>query len=233
MKRKGKIAFNRIPADWKYDLSMEGIRSAADDFILPYCQNSGLGALKLLEINPSEGYLKYFCDTGSIKFYAAESKNTSREICQRLGYTLLDKEPGLIDLSLIEDNFDILVLNHFLESHPNPSLVMKEVHRLLKEDGIAILKIRTYPFFIANLINFTINIFPKSSLRPHYFSLRSLKKLLQRFEIKDIRGFRLFPFYVSTRLEDNFQYYYINTWWGKKFASLTPEVNIVLQKRNA
>jgi len=68
------------------------------------------------------------------------------------------------------------------------------------------------------------------------FSLASLRAELaavygERYHIVDLRGLRLISARKRATWEDHEGFYRFNVAWGRRFPALTPEVNVILEKR--
>ena len=232
---KTEKAFGKIPAYCKYELFMERYRSAAE-FISDFHRNRA--KLKLLDVGSGEGYLKFFCDFGQIDWHGIEIWEERFKICQELGYQMhrcnLDTEPLPFD----NESFDVVVGSHVLEHLANRSFCLQEMGRVLKTGGMLILGVPIKPIILSHLVRFVYRFKPKGNGNTMYaFDIRSIKKLLTHslstyggFEIMDIRGFRLISARRITNWENSEGFYKFNTWFGKHFPGLTPEVNLVIRK---
>ena len=88
---------------------------------------------------------------------------------------------------------------------------------------------------ISNLLNF---IYSSRTIKrgetAYNFNLYSLKKFLLNSlpdaQIIDVRGFRILSARKTRGWENNFKFYQFNTYIGRKFPSITPEVKVAILK---
>lgn len=228
---KSQLAFGKILSYRKYELFMERYRSAADDFIIPHVEKLPDNKARLLDIGSREGYLKYFCDNGKIDFHGIEINPRRREVCERLGYQMSSFDIERHIFPFETNSFDIVVASHVLEHLYQPEDTMKEILRVLRPGGIAIIGVPMHSCFIASILKLKEKIRPAALYDHHqFFCMKTLKKFFQNYEVIDIRGFRLISSRKRFGWEDNFSFYTWNTWFGKKYPSLTAEVNVVIRK---
>lgn len=92
--------------------------------------------IKLLHIAPEPNLSKYLMAHTNVEYTAGDKR------CN--GYTYPDyvRNIDIMDLHDIPDNtYDVLVCNHVLEHVPDDIVAMKELRRVIKPDGIAILQV--------------------------------------------------------------------------------------------
>ncbi len=147
---------------------------------------------------------------------------------------------GNIDVGLpyADDTFDIVVASHVLEHVDYPETGIRELHRVLKPGGMAIVGVPIYDP-VLRLLRLAIGPLMDGYFRlrkghdvGHHtiFTLGSLKRLMKDFEIEDVRGFRMGRGQVLISLEDSRLLYDLNIWWGRTFPALSPEVNVIGRK---
>jgi SAM-dependent methyltransferase len=147
---------------------------------------------------------------------------------------------GNLDVGLpyAEDTFDIVVASHVLEHIDKPEKGIMELHRVLKPGGIIIVGVPIYDP-VLRLVRLAIGPLMDGYFRlrkgqdtGHHtiFTLGSLKKLMKDFKIEDVKGFRMGRGQLLISLEDSRLLYDLNTWWGRTFPALSPEVNVVCRK---
>lgn len=84
-------------------------------------------------------------------------------------------------------HFDIITLWHTLEHVPDPKATLKEIHRILKEDGILVIAVPNLHNFITNILYFLakgkrLKLFSPQSKEWHFFhfSITTLSALLEK-----------------------------------------------------
>jgi SAM-dependent methyltransferase len=234
-KEKTEVAFGKIPAYCKYELFMERYRSASE-FIQR--AHADVSKLKLLDVGSGNGYLKYFCDFGNIEWHGIEIWEERLKDCERLGYHMhrcdIENEP----LPFEDNYFNIVVASHVIEHLNNRNFALQEMYRVLKSFGLLIVGTPIKPIFISNVLNFLYSLRNiHKGETAHNFNLYSLKRFLAdnlpTAQIIDIRGFRIISARKTRDWENNFKFYTFNTYIGKKFPAITPEVNVVMIKNGA
>jgi SAM-dependent methyltransferase len=231
---KTELAFGKIPAYCKYELFMERYRSASE-FIKQ--AHEGKASIKLLDVGCGEGYLKYFCDFGKIDWTGIEIWKERVETCKKLGYKIFETDIDREKFPFPDSSFDVLVASHVLEHLHDRAAVVKEMFRVLKPGGTLIVAVPIKPVIINTLLTFFWNLSAKAKGETVFaYNLYSFKDFLKisldgNFDFVDVRGFRLISSKRYFNWENNLGFYKFNTWWGKTFPSLSPEVNAVLRKK--
>lgn len=231
-KEKTELAFGKIPAYCKYELFMERYRSAAEFIKIAH---ANINSLKLLDVGSGNGYLKYFCDFGNIEWHGIEIWEERYRDCQRLGYHMHWCDIDSENLPFDHAAFDVVVASHVIEHLTNRDFALQEMYRVLKNGGLLIIGTPIKPILISSLLNYiySFRIINKGETA-YNFNLNSLKKFLLNnlptAQIIDTRGFRVISARKTRDWENHLNFYKFNTYIGKKFPSLTPEVNVVLLK---
>lgn len=234
-KEKTEVAFGKIPAYCKYELFMERYRSAAE-FIQR--AHANLLKLKMLDVGSGNGYLKYFCDFGDIEWHGIEIWEERYLDCESLGYHMHRCDIENEKLPFDNNSFDVVVASHVLEHLHNRKFALQEMYRVLKPFGLFIVGTPIKPIIISNILNLLYswrNIHKGETA--HNFDLYSLKRFLTdnlpTAQIIDIRGFRIISARKTRDWENNIRFYSFNTYIGKQFPAITPEVNVVMIKNGA
>jgi SAM-dependent methyltransferase len=231
-KEKTELAFGKIPAYCKYELFMERYRSAAEFIRRAHAE---VPHLKLLDVGSGNGYLKYFCDFGCIEWHGIEIWEERYKDCERLGYHMHRCDIENEKLPFDNNYFDIVVASHVLEHLRNRNFALQEMYRVLKPSGLLIVGTPIKPIIISSIMNYMYSWrHIHKGETAHNFNLYSLKKFLYSnlptAQIIDIRGFRIISARKTRDWENNFKFYTVNTYLGKKFPAITPEVNVVMIK---
>jgi SAM-dependent methyltransferase len=93
--------------------------------------------LKILDIGCGDaGFLKYLkTKNNNYELYGVEPT-----LHKGVSYNEINVyNSGLIECSFKEKNFDVITMFHSIEHIPNPDKIIKEIHKILKDDGILIL----------------------------------------------------------------------------------------------
>jgi SAM-dependent methyltransferase len=232
---KTEMAFGKIPAYCKYELFMERYRSASD-FIKEY--HKGKDKINILDVGCGEGYLKYFCDFGKIEWHGVEIWKERFELCKTLGYNMHPVDVDTQKMPFADGEFDVVVGSHVLEHLKNRKFVVEEIYRVVKIGGIIILAVPVKPPLINIFLNFFWGLSAKAKGETvHAFTLYTFKKFLEttldkKFNLIDVRGFRFISARKRFNWENSIHFYKANTWFGRTFPALTPEINVVLLKKS-
>ena len=97
----------------------------------------------------------------------------AREMCRKRGFQVMDRVEDIQDGS-----FDVVVCRHVLEHVPYPAETLRDIHRVLKDDGHLILILPKEPHSMYGLEPDRVNY------HLHCWNFRSLNNLL------DFAGFR-------------------------------------------
>lgn len=231
-KEKTELAFGKIPAYCKYELFMERYRSAAEFIRLAH---ENVMKMTLLDVGSGNGYLKYFCDFGNIEWHGIEIWVERFKDCERLGYQMHWCDIDNDRLPLQDQSCDVVVASHVLEHLQNRGFALQEMYRVLKTGGLLIVGTPIKPVIVSSLMNYiySYRLINKGETA-HNFDLYSLKNFLTRnlpgAQIIDIRGFRLISARKTRDWENHLGFYKFNTFIGKTWPAITPEVNVVLMK---
>ena len=147
---------------------------------------------------------------------------------------------GNLDVGLpyADEKFDMVVASHVLEHIDKPETGIRELYRVLKPGGIIIVGVPIYDpmlrlarLVIGPIMDLYCRLRKGHAVGHHtIFTLGSLKKLMKDFKIVDVKGFRMGRGQLLISLEDSRLLYDLNTWWGRTFPALSPEVNVVGRK---
>jgi SAM-dependent methyltransferase len=244
--RLDRLAFGRIPAYRRYELFFERYRAAAE-FLAP--RPAALGAFpggrarSVLDIGCGEGFLKRFVDAADIEWHGTEVNPRRAELCAALGYTMGEADPTAQRLGYPDARFDAVAACHVLEHLDDPVRVLAEIDRVLRPGGLLFIAV---PIKVAPL-HALLNLYYRAKLgmvrgeTTQAYSLGTFRELLARaliqsekgtrYRIVDLRGLRLISGRKRATWEDHEGFYRFNVAWGRRFPALTPEVNVILEKR--
>lgn len=92
--------------------------------------------IKLLHIAPESNLSKYLMKHPNVEYTAGDKR------CEGYLYPDYVRDIDIMDLHDIADNtYDVVICNHVLEHVPDDIVAMKELRRIIKPDGIAILQV--------------------------------------------------------------------------------------------
>lgn len=96
----------------------------------------------------------------------------------------LDVRQCLLEQAGFEDSsFDVITMNATLEHVPNPSDIMKDLRRLIRNDGYILINVPVIPFYL-NLIKAKWRMFIPGHM--YFFSDSSLEALMKKHDFKII-----------------------------------------------
>jgi SAM-dependent methyltransferase len=236
-RRLDRLAFGRVPAFRSYELFMERYRAAAE-FLAPRDPDCESPRRAILDVGAGEGYLRYFLDAPDLDWHGIELNPRRRRLCEHLGYRMTALDIARERFPYADASFDLVAASHVLEHLVDRDHALGEIDRVLKPGGLLFLAVpvKLPPF--ATLLNAYYAM--KSRVRPaetaHAYSLRSLKRWLrgrlgERYATRDLRGLRLISARRRADWEEHEGFWRFNVWWGRTFPALTPEVNVILEKR--
>lgn len=92
--------------------------------------------VKFLHIAPESNLSKYLMTHPNVEYMAGDKR------CEGYSYPEYVRDVDIMDLHDIFDNtYDVVVCNHVLEHVPDDIVAMKELRRVLKHDGFAVLQV--------------------------------------------------------------------------------------------
>ncbi|MFH1826209.1 MAG: class I SAM-dependent methyltransferase [bacterium] len=158
---------------------------------------------KILDVGCGNGDFLKLCQTRGFAVSGVETAAAAAELAKKTNK--IDVFTGeLPQANFPSDNFDAVTLFHVLEHLPEPALILKEVHRILKNHGLLIIQlpnIDSWQFKIFKQRWFGLQI----PYHLYHFSPETLKQLLKKAGFKNIKinhfSFRCNPMlFVSSLL---------------------------------
>jgi SAM-dependent methyltransferase len=122
--RNGKTEPNALKQAAAYLLSFVTAKG-----VIPY-----RGSGKILDVGCGGGGYLYRLKQWGWNTYGVEPSETGAKQAQSLGLTV--KQGSLTDARFESEFFDVIRLSNVVEHLPNPKTVFREIHRILKPDGI-------------------------------------------------------------------------------------------------
>ena len=233
-KIKDQLAFGVIPAYRKYQLRLERYRSASEivKSKISLDENS-----KILDVGCGEGSMSYFLKDVNPQWTGVEVWKERAELCRSLGYDVHELDLNKTDFPFEDNQYEVVFASHVLEHLARLDLAVQEMARVLKPGGLLMIAtpIKLPP--VPALINlYYANNDNDLGATQQAFSLWSLKGRIRKilgsdFELVDCRGFRILSSRRRFNLEDQLWFYRTNTWIGRNFPAITPEVNLFFRKK--
>lgn len=245
-----RLAFGRVPAYRQYELFFERYRAAAE-FLDP--RPSALGAWpggrprRILDVGCGEGFLKRFVTAPDLEWHGTEVIARRAELCAALGYAIGSVDPATQHLPYPDAHFDAVAACHVLEHLDQRERVLAELDRVLAPGGLLFIAvpIKLPPLHWLLNLYYTAKIGMVRGETTQAYSLGSFRAELERafavsahpqgcgarYRIVDLRGLRLISARKRVAWEDHEGFYRFNIAWGRRFPALTPEVNVVMEKR--
>ncbi|MFC1621902.1 class I SAM-dependent methyltransferase [Patescibacteria group bacterium] len=168
---------------------------------------------KLLDVGCGDGKVLELFDNGNWKLYGIEPYGKPKNARATIHHVPFE------NTKLPDDTFDVITLWHVFEHIINPNLVLRELNRILKKNGLLFLSIPNVESFSAKLFkNNWFALYPPVHI--FHYSIDTIAKVLEKsgFEVKKVDKFswEYTPFVIlqsllnSTGLfETNFLYKYL------------------------
>jgi SAM-dependent methyltransferase len=236
-RRLDRLAFGRVPAFRAYELFMERYRAAAE-FLDPRPAACATPRRAILDVGAGEGLLKYFLLAPDLDWHGVELNPRRRRLCESLGYRMVALDVARERLPYIDASFDLVAASHVLEHLVDRDFALGEFDRVLKPGGLLFLAVPVKLAPFAALLNayYALKYRALPTETAHAYSLGSLTSWLDealgdRYAVRDLRGLRLVSARRRASWEEHEGFWRFNVWWGRRFPALTPEVNVILEKR--
>lgn len=147
----------------------------SDLYIISYFKNMPRG--KLLDVGCGCGALLKLLKDDGWETHGVDISSYATKKVEEIGLDVFTGE--LIEAGFLDKYFDIVILHHSLEHIYDPAEVLREVFRILKDNGILIIGVPNIKSIEARI--FRQNWFPIEAPRHLYhFSLRTLDLLLNK-----------------------------------------------------
>ncbi len=232
-KRPDELAFGIEPSFRRYEL-----RLARYQEMLPVVSEVARrvkAPLRILDIGSGTGESKRFIDSLGVQteWTGVEISPPRVEACRRCGYAEMVTDVDLEKDALPRprEAFDVVIASHVLEHLENAETALGDWYRLVRPGGALIIGVPMHLGVVAWLATLRYRLFGR---RPfghcHFFSARSLDRMLAGYPVASIAGFRVFSARKALPLEDFEWFYRASGWIGRRLPGLTAEVNVVLSK---
>jgi SAM-dependent methyltransferase len=235
-RRLDRLAFGRIPAFRTYELFMERYRATAELFN-PRPTDCKTERRAILDLGSGEGLLKYFVTAPDLDWHGIEQSAKRRRLCAWLGYTMVDVDIARERFPYPDASFDLVAASHVLEHLVDRDHCLREIDRVLKPGGLVFIAVPVKVPPLDAVLNayYALKTRALAAETAHAFSAWSLRSWVKevlgdRYKVRDLRGLRLISARRRANWEESETFYRFNTWWGRRFPALTPEVNLILQK---
>lgn len=132
---------------------------------------------KVLDVGCGYGELLKLLKEDGWKSYGVDTSSTAAKKAREMGLDVFTGE--LIDAGFLDKYFDVVILHHSLEHMHDPTEVLREVHRILKDNGVLIISVPNIDSIEAKI--FQKNWFAIEAPRHLYhFSIHTLDLLLNK-----------------------------------------------------
>jgi SAM-dependent methyltransferase len=231
------LAFGAELSSCRYRLTLARYASIAE-FLKQEIAERGPN-LRLLDAACGQGRLILYGPFPGVRFVGLDASRSSLADARKRGYSEVVEGNVARPLPFPEQSFDVVVLSHILEHLAKPENLVSEAYRILRPGGLLVVGVPICLWWTRLL---RIHLLPRvmPSKRPEvlaarfghvqFFTLPSLKHLLRKFLLEDIRGFRFFSAGRYLPLENWRWYYRLNQLWGKACPRFTSEVNVIARK---
>jgi len=232
-KREDQLAFGIVPAFRRYELyyaRFHEMRRALEPL-----QKSLGRPLRILDVGSGIGDAHRFTADlcPGAEWVGIEIDPLRARKCRDLGYAQVVEDVDLErdPLPFPEGRFDVVIASHVLEHLENAKEALADWHRVLAPGGVLLLGVPMHLGFIAALARLRYRLFGRRPRRHcQFFSLRTLRRFLSGYLVRDLWGFRILSARRQLPLEDFEWFYRASLWLGRRFPGLTQEVNVVLEK---
>ena len=189
-----------------------------------------------------DGALKYFLnDYPNIEWQGIDFEDRRIEQCEKLGYKMMQLDVDQNPLPFPDESFDVVNASHVIEHLQNMTKALQEIERVTKPGGIIIIGVPTKLFPLSYLRGWLYRHEFKTGKRKRGQHCQAFdvvswyflqKKYMPKTKLVDMRGFRFITARKVLPFEDYKWFYYFYTTLGKLLFLMTPEVNIVLKKKD-
>jgi SAM-dependent methyltransferase len=133
-------------------------------------------------------------------------------------------------LEFADSSVDVVVCEQLLEHLEYPEKCIAEIKRVLKEDGLFVCGVPTFPEPIAKFRRWRVGRYGLGgSEHIQTYSLAAIRKALaDDFDEVGVRGFRIISGGVLRWLENHFWWYRFNRWLGSVLPRLCIEIQLLM-----
>jgi 2-polyprenyl-3-methyl-5-hydroxy-6-metoxy-1,4-benzoquinol methylase len=196
----------------------------------------GVGAgvlMKYTEIHPGSEYVRY----EAVDIYPDGIEAIYKH--DQWKHHRVDLNHGMSGITA--NSFDVVICDHLMEHLENYRLVMSDLSKVLRPDGLLVVGVPIFPpgaHLIRRHIVPAIRRLFKIKADEHHPQtwskrdlIRDLKKACPDIDILVCRGFRIASGGIITPLERYRWWWQFNRWLGRLLPSLCIEVQVIARKR--
>jgi len=195
----------------------------------------GIGSgdlMKYAEAHPGSEYIRY----EAVDIYPHGVESVYKH--DKWKHHRIDLNNGMKEIAA--NSFDVVSCDHILEHLQNYRLVMSDLSRVLRPNGLLVVGLPVFPFGLhwirKHIVPVTDRLFNVKEGRHHQAWSKSslvqdLKEACPDIDILVCRGFRIASGGILKPLEHRRWWWQFNRWLGANVPSLCIEVQVIARKR--
>ena len=240
--KRGYLAFGVEPSTRKYRLRLARYKSLAEIIAARVRRRPRDAAnVRLLDIGCGNGRtLRYLQAEGvadRVDLHGVEL--SERRIAGMYGrrHWRLVRATATDRLPFADASFDCVICEQVLEHLHEPDHVIREIARMLRPGGCAIIGVPSFPPILfqvrRHLVPLLDRVIGRRGDHVQVFSAKLIEKVIRdsgHFDSMTTRGFRILSGGPLSPLEDHRWYWQLNKWIGRAFPSLCTEVQVVAER---
>jgi SAM-dependent methyltransferase len=238
---KPKLAYGVEPSKAAFPLRLARYKGLAEDIAAWVRAHPEKRPLRLLDLGLGSGRSLRFLEAegvaGEIAFFGLDVSPARLARARERDEWRLCRGTLTAPLPFAAASADICVCEQVIEHLDDPDLVLREIRRVLRPDGLLVLGVPNFPAPVIPLhrafTRLRRRLVPDGHFHVQSFSAHTLRIGVERagFSVRDLRGFRLTSGGITRPLEQRAWWYRANRRFGARFPALCIEVQ-VLATRN-
>lgn len=161
---------------------------------------------KLLELGSGPGLFLKFMKNNGWDVTGIEPSKEAASFAKKYKISIVEDFYGNVEMTTL-GNFDAVVMYEFLEHVPNPNEVIEVTSKILKKGGIISIGVPNDYNPLQEIAMKSLNLKPYWLAPPYhinYFSIKSLRKLLEKHDFKILHEETNFPMELFILMGDNY-----------------------------
>ena len=168
-----KTAYEIKECDWSSDVCSSDLEI--------YLKAKG----RVLDVGCGNGNLLYHLKDEGCAVYGVEPNKKSAKICKERGLNVVCG--GIQEANFLDNYFDTIVMSQVIEHVPSPTETLKEVHRILKSNGVVLI-------YCPNAESYLSKVFGQYwhgwhiPFHFYYFTKKTIKEMAEKtgFKVKKV-----------------------------------------------